>query len=247
MDINTKVYDRIVDHLTDVRQYEEGVQLQNRRIMKRHRKKLRDILRKNVRADVKPEVTRFGKELLSHQKTSLLEFSTSQLDFHSDNLNKELKSFYKVNRPSTKELLAEVTGPTMKGSKSITENLKNISSGELVRIQTKVKSGLARGASNNEIINDVLKTTKLTENQAKTLTRTSITSTQTTALKKVAESNSDVIKGFLFTAVLDSRTSPICSFHNGNLYSTDDKRFTPPLHWNCRSSLIPVIKSKEEL
>ena len=43
MDINTKIYDRIVDHLTDVRLYEEGVQLQNRRIMQRHRKRLRDI------------------------------------------------------------------------------------------------------------------------------------------------------------------------------------------------------------
>ena len=44
MDINTKIYDRVVDHLTDVRLYEEGVQLQNRRIMQRHRKRLRDIL-----------------------------------------------------------------------------------------------------------------------------------------------------------------------------------------------------------
>src|SRR5210317_1751961 len=140
MDINTKIYDRIVDHLTDVRLYEEGVQLQNRRIMQRHRKRLRDILNENIKADVKPEVQRFGKELLSHQRTSILEFSTSQLDFHSDNLNKELKSFYRVNRPTTKELLAEVTGPTMKGSKSITENIKNISAGELIRIQSKVKS-----------------------------------------------------------------------------------------------------------
>jgi SPP1 gp7 family putative phage head morphogenesis protein len=247
MDINTKIYDRVIDHLTDVRQYEEGVQLQNKRIMQRHRKRLRDILKENIRGDVQPEIKRFGKELLTHQKSSLLEFSTSQLDFHSDNLNKELKSFYRVNRPTTKELLAEVTGPTMKGSKSITENIRNISAGELVRIQTKVKGGLARGSSPNEIINDVLKTTKLTEHQAKTLTRTSITSTQTTALRKVAEANSHVIKGFVFTAVLDSRTSPICSFHNGKIYNVDDKRFTPPLHWNCRSSLVPLIKSKEEL
>ena len=85
MDINTRIYDRIVDHLTDVRLYEEGVQLQNKRIMQRHRKRLRDILKENIRNDVQPEVRRFGKEMLSHQKSSLLEFSTSQLDFHSDN------------------------------------------------------------------------------------------------------------------------------------------------------------------
>lgn len=247
MDINTKIYDRVVDHLTDVRLYEDGVQIQNKRIMRRHRKNLRDILKENIRADVKPEVRRFGKEMLNHQKTSTLEFSTSQLDFHADNLNKELKSFYRVNRPKTKELLAEITGPNIKGVKSISDNVKNISSGELIRIQTKVKRGLATGASQKDIIDDVLKTTKLTENQARALTRTSITSTQTAALKKVAKDNSHVISGFVFTAVLDSRTSPICSFHNGKIYKVDDKRFEPPLHWNCRSSLSPIIKSKEEL
>jgi SPP1 gp7 family putative phage head morphogenesis protein len=247
MDINTKIYDRIIDHLTDVRLYEEGVQIQNKRIMQRHRKKLLEILKENIRGDVSKEVRRFGKEMLSHQKTSLLEFSTSQLDFHSDNLNKELKSFYRVSKPTTKELLAEVTGPNIKGPSNITENLRNISSGELVRIQTKVKAGLAKGSSPNEIIQDVLKTTKLTEGQVRTLTRTSITSTQTEALTKVAQANSHVIKGFVFTAVLDSRTSPICSYHNGKIYEVGDNRYRPPLHWNCRSSLIPLIKSKDEI
>jgi len=144
-------------------------------------------------------------------------------------------------------LLAEITGPNIKGTRSLKGNIKNISSGELVRIQSKVKAGLAEGKSQNEIISNVMKTTKITEIQAKTLTRTAITSTQTAALKKVAENNSDLIKGFMFTAILDSRTSPICSHHNGKIYDVNDKRFVPPLHWNCRSSLIPVLKSKEEL
>jgi SPP1 gp7 family putative phage head morphogenesis protein len=247
MDINSKIFDRIIDHMTDVRLYEEGVQLQNKRIMQRHRKRLKDVLIKNIRNDVKPEVRRFGKEMLGHQKGSMLEFSTSQLDFHSDNLNKELKGFYKVNRPRSKELLAEITGSNIKGVKSITENVRNISSGELVRIQTKVKKGLATGLSHDAIVKDVLKTTKLTENQARALTRTSITSTQTLAISKVAGANSHVIKGFVFTAILDSRTSPICSFHNGKIYDVDDKRFKPPLHWNCRSTLVPIIRAKDEL
>ena len=247
MNINDKIYDRIVDHMTDVRLYEEGIQIQNRRIIRRHRKNLRDLLRKNIRTDVTKEVSRFGTELLSHKKNSIKEFSTSQLDFHTDNLYKEVKDFYRVNKPRTKELIAEVIGPTMKGSKGLSDNVKNISAGELVRIQSKVKAGLANNKSPNEIIADVMKTTKITEYQARTLTRTSITSTQTAALRKVSEDNKDIIKGFMFTAILDSRTSPICSHHNGKVYDIDDKRFIPPLHWNCRSSLTPVLKNKEEL
>ena len=247
MDINLKLYDRIVDHMTDVRLYEEGVQLQNKRIMRRHRKRLRDILSERLTNDVTPEINRFGREMLTHQTSSLKEFSTSQLDFHSDNLNKELNKFYKVSKPRSKELLAEITGQNIKGVKTVTQNIKNISAGELVRIQSKVKAGLAKGEAPKDIINNVLKTTKLTEHQAKTLTRTSITSTQTAALNKVVKANSHVVKGYVFTAVLDSRTSPICSYHNGKIYDVSDRRFTPPLHWNCRSSLVPVLKSKEEL
>ena len=247
MDINEKIFDRIVDHMSDVRLYEEGVQLQNRRILKRHRNNLKTLLRGNIRANLSKEVSRFGTELLAHKKNSITEFSTSQLDFYTDNLYKEVKDFYKVTKPKARELLAEVTGPTMRGSKTIGQNVQNISAGELVRIQSKVKAGLAKGSSQNEIIADVLKTTKITEYQAKTLTRTAITSTQTAALRKVVNDNKDIIKGYMFTAILDSRTSPICSHHNGKIYDLDDTRFLPPLHWNCRSSMVPVLKSKEEL
>jgi len=247
MSINDKIYDRIVDHMGDVRLYEEGVQIQNRRIIRRHRKNLRSLLSENVRADMRKEVSRFGTEMLAHQTSSLKEFSTSQLDFYADNLYKEVKSFYEVKKPRSRELLTEIAGTNIKGSRSLSKNMKNISSGELVRMQSKVKAGLAAGKSKNEIVNDVLKTTKITEIQAKTLTRTSITKTQAEALTRVVESNKHLIKGYMFTAILDSRTSPICSHHNGKMYDVDDKRFMPPLHWNCRSSLIPVMKSKEEL
>jgi len=247
MNVNDKIFDRIVNHMADVRLYEEGVQVDNRRILRRHRKRLRDILTNNIRTDVRPEVTRFGKELKSHAERSLTEFSTSQLDFHTDNLNKEVRGFYKAQRPRTKELLAEITGPNIKGPSNLSTNLSNISSGELVRIQTKVKAGLARGASSKEIISDVLKTTKITEIQARTLTRTAITSTQTAALNKVMLSNEEVLSGYMFTAILDSRTSPICSFHNGKVYDIKDMKYRPPLHWNCRSSMVPVVKSKEDL
>ena len=245
--INDNIFDRIVEHMTDVRLYEEGQQILQRRIIRRHRGRLSGLLKKNIRADVTPEVNRFAKELNSSVTNSVTEFSTSQIDFHTDNLYKEVKSFYKVNKPRTKELLAEITGPGMKGNPSLSGNIKNISSGELVRIQSKVKAGLAEGRPPKAIISDVLKTTKLTEHQASSITRTAITATQTAALDKVIQDNKDVIKGYMFTAILDSRTSPICTHHNGKVYDITDKRFMPPLHWRCRSSLVPVLKSKEEL
>lgn len=245
--VNEKIFDRIVDHMSDVRLYENGVQKQNRAILKQHRINLKTLLKKDIRADVKPEVTRFGKELLGSQTKSLTEFSKSQLAFHKNNIEAEVKKFYRTQKPKTKELLAEITGPNIKGDRRISKNISNIASGELVRIQSKVKAGLAKGQSPDEIIANVMKTTKITEHQAKTLTRTSITSTQTQALNSVMEANKEILDGYMFTAILDSRTSPICTHHNGKVYPIDDVRYRPPLHWNCRSSMVPVVKSKEDL
>lgn len=247
MDVNQKIFDRLIDHMGDVRLYEEGVQVQNRRILARHRKNLRGLLRGDVRADVAKEVRRFNVELSSHIQSSIREFSTSQLDFHTDNLHREVNKFYKTRRPRSKELLTEITGPAIKGERSVSKNLRNISAGELVRIQTKVKAGLAKGASQQEIIDDVLRTTKITEHQAKTLTRTSITSTQSAALTKVMKDNEDIIAGYMFTAILDSRTSPVCQHHNGQVYEVGDNRFQPPLHWNCRSTMVPIVKDAKSI
>ena len=247
MNINDKIYDRIVDHMTDVRLYEEGVQVQNRKIFRRHRKNLKTLLSGDIRVGLNKEMSKFGRELLSHNVNSIKEFSTSQLDFHSDNIYKEVRGFYDLKKPKAKELVAEITGSNMKGNKTLNGNIKAIAASELVRIQSRVKAGLAAGDPKNIIVRDVLRSTKLSENQARTLARTAITSTQTAAVKQVVNNNKDIIKGYMFTAILDARTSPICSHHNGKIYAIDDKRFEPPLHWNCRSSLVPVLKSKEDL
>jgi SPP1 gp7 family putative phage head morphogenesis protein len=247
MAINDDIYDRIVDHMTDVRLYEESVQVQNRRIFSRHRSNLRDLLRGDLRANLEREMRRFSRELQVHQETAMREFSTSQLDFHTSNLNKSVGSFFNVQRPRSREILAQITGNAIRGDNTIAGNIQNISAGELVRIQNKVNLGLSRGRSRNDIISDVLSTTKLSEHQARTLTRTAITSTQSTALINVVERNKDIISGYMFTAILDGKTSAICSYHNGKVYDVDDARFRPPLHWNCRSTLIPVVKSKDQL
>ena len=247
MSINEKIFDRIIDHAGDVRLYENGQQQAQRNILKKHRKNLKGILKENIRGNVKPEVTRFGKEMKDSLTKSLSGFSTAQKAFHKNNLDAEIKKFYRTQKPSTKSLVAEITGPNIKGTRTINGNLSNIASGELVRIQTKVKAGLAKGLTNDEIIKDVMKTTKITEHQSKTLTRTSITRTQTDAMNQVMDANKEVLKGYMFTAILDGRTSPICSFHNGQVYEVGDNRYQPPLHWNCRSTMVPVVKDKEEL
>ncbi len=53
------------------------------------------------------------------------------------------------------------------------------------------------------------------------------------------------IKGVQFSAIMDSRVTDICEKRHGLIFAIDDPRLqsnNPPLHYQCRSVLIPVDK-----
>ncbi len=60
-----------------------------------------------------------------------------------------------------------------------------------------------------------------------------------------------VIDGYQFSAVLDARTTQICLSLDKKVFRSDDDNInllTPPLHWNCRSVIVPVtIYEKDDM
>jgi SPP1 gp7 family putative phage head morphogenesis protein len=57
----------------------------------------------------------------------------------------------------------------------------------------------------------------------------------------------DILWGFEYSAVLDDRTTDLCNSLNGVRKPKDDpfwSRFTPPNHWNCRSTAIEIFKDE---
>jgi len=247
MAINDDLYDRIVQHLADTRLYELETQTNVSRGIRRHQKRLRDLLVRNIRADMKPEITRAMKEINSIASNSVNDFAGAASSFHANNLQKSTGSFFKVIKPSAAETAIDIIGPNIKVSKSLKDHFNSIGSGELNRINGKVRDGLANKLSQKQIIESVIETTKLTESQVKSLVRTAITRTEAVAIDKVMERNKDIIYGYRFTAVLDARTSTTCSSLDGQVFPLEDVRYRPPLHWNCRSALVPVLKTKEDI
>lgn len=60
--------------------------------------------------------------------------------------------------------------------------------------------------------------------------------------------NADLIQGFQFSAVLDGKTTLICASLDGKTFKIDDAsglEFRPPLHWFCRSILVPILIEQE--
>ena len=81
---------------------------------------------------------------------------------------------------------------------------------------------------------------KLSTNQIQTIVRTSVNQVQNQASQAVYAANSKVAPKYEYVATLDSRTSPICRRLDGRKFAYN-KGPTPPQHFNCRSTTVPVI------
>ena len=86
--------------------------------------------------------------------------------------------------------------------------------------------------------------TSVTNNQIVALVRTSINQVANTASQQVYEANQDITKRYRYVATLDTRTSAICRALDGRQFEYG-KGPTPPQHFNCRSTTVPVIDYKE--
>jgi SPP1 gp7 family putative phage head morphogenesis protein len=82
--------------------------------------------------------------------------------------------------------------------------------------------------------------TAVADNQVIALVRTSINQVANTASQQVYEANQDITKKYRYVATLDTRTSSICRALDGREFEYG-KGPTPPQHFNCRSTTVPVI------
>lgn len=113
-----------------------------------------------------------------------------------------------------------------------------------------VKAAVINGQTNTELVNELLGegrgiTGTLAPNlrQVNTAARTGANSVAN-AIQNVQLQDNEIIEYVRYTATLDNRTSPICRSLDGKVYEKGDSP-NPPLHWNCRSTLLAHVPGRE--
>ncbi|MBQ8362633.1 MAG: minor capsid protein, partial [Thermoguttaceae bacterium] len=101
-----------------------------------------------------------------------------------------------------------------------------------------------RGTKANGYADGILQTSR---RSAETVARTVINGVSNEARFATLCENDDVLDGIQFLATLDGRTSFVCASLDGKIWSGDEmeKAARPPLHPNCRSTLIPYIELRD--
>lgn len=106
-----------------------------------------------------------------------------------------------------------------------------------------VKGARATGMPPDELAAQVAAVLDRAKNAAKSLTTTAVQAVANQARLEVARENQDQIKGILWSAILDTRTTPICRQRNGVVFRVD-RVPDYPAHFGERSSLVVLAKGE---
>jgi SPP1 gp7 family putative phage head morphogenesis protein len=142
-----------------------------------------------------------------------------------------------------------------------------IEAGRMTRIRDAIRMGYVENQSIGEIVQRIRGTRakgysdgiiEIDRRNAEAVARTAVSHVAAVTRDRFLKANGDLIKAVVWTATLDSRTSEGCRLRDGLKYTADDAHkpigHNVPwlggpgaLHWNCRSTSVPVVKSWKDL
>lgn len=157
-------------------------------------------------------------------------------------------------RPSAEQVYAAVNARPFQG-KLLKEVWPELEASAWRRVRDTIRAGIVEGLTTDEIVRLLRGTAaqgyadgllSKSRREIEAVVRTAVQHTANTAREYLYAQNTDLIKGVRFVATLDSRTTILCASKDGKVYEPG-KGPRPPLHFNCRSTTAPIIKSWREM
>lgn len=175
-------------------------------------------------------------------------------EYQEDLLRRLIPVRFETALPAPAQLFAAVSARPFQG-KLLKDWYKELEETAFRRMRDSIRLGYAEGRTTDQMIRDLRGTKangykdgilEITRRQAEATVRTAVAHTAQVAREEVFKRNSRLIKAVQWVSTLDGRTSAICRARDGQTYPLD-KGPRPPAHPNCRSSVVPVVKSWKEL
>jgi len=256
INVNTQVFDEKLDRSAMIRLYEKRLSNKVDLEINGHRVRVDKLIRDakfsnrgffRLRTALASESNKTAAEAFKISKRSLLDLASDELNHAYVTTERAIGKLWRTAKANPSVAEEIVLRRTLAGDKALSPAWKGIAKTETRRIEQVIRRGIAEGMSTNQIARIVRKSTKITRNNSRALVTTSVTSVVAQADREVYKANEKAIEGWQYVAVLDSRTSFICSGRDGNIYDVDDVIHLPPAHYNCRSTTTPVFKAWADL
>lgn len=134
------------------------------------------------------------------------------------------------------------------GSKTLGKYMENLFLQYEDGLRDTLVNGMVRGDSYEQMAENLSQSTGVSMRKAKLLVNTESNAIFNSSVSDVIMDN-PLVKGYRFRAVLDSHTSEICQSMDGTYIPKEDMKpgvNYPPLHPNCRSTVVTVLVDENE-
>lgn len=188
----------------------------------------------------KPEV----KKLIGVQKFAA-EIEVEWLD--REYIRKALEKYGDIGALSSEDLAY------LKNIKSQGFYITGMEEERLVKLaKTMIDEGIKTGKTTASVISAIR--TTLAEDRLKyatTIARTNISTYFNTGRQNffTGDTAAKYVEAFQYQAILDDQTTDYCAEHDGQIIAASDPQLsviTPPNHFNCRSTLVPILVGDNE-
>lgn len=194
----------------------------------------------DLNAQVQVAMTRVQGQMLHRIKT----IAEQEVEWNVKTLTKTIPLDVDIFVPAAQTVHHIVESQVIQGHKLQTW-LKSYGTKTQARIFKQAKIGIIAGESLPEIGKRMRSTMNIARNQAEYLARTVVSATVHNVRNETFLQNSNILMGVQWVSTLDDRTTDICIGYDGNVYPVDDGP-RPPVHFNCRSTIVPLVKSWEQ-
>lgn len=215
----------------------------------------------SVRELSKAAYDQIGKEISDELK----EFSAHELSYQHMVLVEHLPAVVHVAAVSANQVYAAALSRPFQGV-LLKEVWKDLDAQAMKRVRQAVAQGITEGRTTDQIIREIRGTQankfkdgilQKSRRDVEAVVRAAIAHTAGVAQDNTMKANSDLIKAVQWSSTLDTRTSSPCRLRDRLLYTPVDHKpinhkipwLGGPgrIHWRCRSSQTPILKSYKEL
>ena len=257
VNVNTELSDRSINRATLLRAYEQKSVKKVALVIDGHAVRVDKLMKESKLQgkDFNTFLRELDKEIVSTMKMAnstssneLEKVYKNQSSWTTKSLHDTIGDVFRVKAPPRHIAEEVVNESSIWNNKTLSQSWTGIGKHERVRIEAIIRKGIAEGKSEKEITKDVFNNAyKVTKNQAQALVVTATTHVYSQADHQVYMANKTALKGYQYVAVLDSRTTPLCSSLDGKTFPVEDKTHLPPQHIFCRSSTLPIVLSYDKL
>lgn len=203
----------------------------------------------DVKAILKAEYTQAGNVLIKDME----KLAEVEAKFELASIRADLSVNVQTTLPTAQQLHAAVFAKPLEG-RFLTKTVSKWTVTEAERVEAAITEGFFRGTTTQEITREIRGTRAnkfkdgilggQSNRSATAIVRTAVNHTSAQAKMATMKVNDDIVEGWRFVNTLDNRTSLICLSQDTQIVHPIGKGPIPPLHFNCRSTMVHVIKEQ---